>query len=271
MQINSTTLHTLQTIEINLLKIFINICEKRHLRYYLIGGTLLGAVRHKGFIPWDDDIDVGMPRKDYEKFLQLAPEFLPQQYFLQTYRTEIDAPWPFAKLRDNNTLYKESATAKLPVHQGLWIDIFPLDYCNLKTFWIVSLVKRMLGNRVGLRLVGPRRLSRKLLGCLSPLFCPSWYKAVEWQDKLGNLYSWDTGYMGNFFGRYGRKEIVPSSWFKEPVYLEFEEIQVAAPTEYHKYLTHIYGDYMQLPPEEKRVSLHPVSEIKFNLDKGGNK
>ena len=264
--VQADVLRKLQHTELNILHTFIEICEKKNFRYFILGGTLIGAVRHKGFIPWDDDIDVGMPRADYEKFLQQGPALLPKKYFLQSYHSEAHSPWPFAKLRDTTTIYKEREVSNLPVQQGVWIDVFPIDWCNLKTYWLIATIQRMLANRVGTRFVGSKRLARRILGLFSPLLCPSWHKAVAWQDKLGQLRKRDTGYMGNLFGRYGRKEIVPTSWFDQPAYLEFEGLKVAAPKEYHQYLTQIYGDYMKLPPKEKQVSLHATTEIKFNIN-----
>ena len=260
----------LQEIELNLLKEFLLICKKENLHYYLLGGTLLGAVRHKGFIPWDDDVDIGMPRKDYEKFISCAQKYLPEYCFLQTFRTDPQYPFPFAKIRDNRTIYKEFLLSKLQINHGVWIDIFPLDFCSTNYKWLTFL-QRILFKRTSCKFVFKKNFIQRMLQVLSCIICPSWKKSIEWHDKLLQAQESDATMMANFCGRYGRKEMVPSSWFKEPVYLEFEGLKVAAPTEYHKYLTHIYGNYMQLPPEEKRVSLHPVAEIKFNLDKGENK
>ena len=118
----------IKEIELEIFKVFLDIANKLDIKYYLIGGTLLGAVRHKGFIPWDDDIDVGLPRKDYEKFIAEAQKYLPDYYFLQTYETDPEYPLSFAKIRDSRTTYLETALNNKKINHGVFFDIFPLDF-----------------------------------------------------------------------------------------------------------------------------------------------
>ncbi len=260
----------LQQVELRLFKSFLTICEKEKLRYFLIGGTLIGAVRHKGFIPWDDDIDIGMPRKDYEKFIQVASRYLPDCYFLQTMKSDRNYPYPFAKIRDNNTLYLEDLLAHQEMHHGIWIDIFPLDYCSPRNKAWYALY-RIVNKRVISQFQKVTHWRNFCWKYLLKIFLPSCKKAKNLRENLMQHYPLDTGYIGNLTGRYGLGEIVPSTWFKESAWLEFEGLKISAPIEYHKYLTHIYGDYMQLPPEEKRTSLHAVTEINFNVNNGESK
>ena len=117
----------IQKILLELLKIFVDICQEYDLQYFLVAGSALGAVKYQGFIPWDDDIDVAMPRADYEKFLQLAPEKLPQWCFMQNYKTDPAFPHVFTKLRNSNTTFIEKGMAKLPINPGMYIDIFQID------------------------------------------------------------------------------------------------------------------------------------------------
>ena len=128
MILNESQMKRIKDIELDMLKVFVSICDQLGLKYYLIGGTLLGAVRHKGFIPWDDDIDVGMPREDYEVFVEKAGKLLPDYIFLQNYRTDENMIFPFTKLRNINTTYIETRTKYSKMNQGVWMDIFPLDY-----------------------------------------------------------------------------------------------------------------------------------------------
>ena len=124
---NDSNLRKVQNAELDILKEFIEICRKINVRYYVIDGTLLGAVRHQGFIPWDDDIDIGMFREDYEKFVALAPQVLPECLFLQTYRTDEEYYRNSGKIRNSNTTMIETVVKDLRMNHGVFIDIFPLD------------------------------------------------------------------------------------------------------------------------------------------------
>ena len=118
-----------QKIMLDILSEIHRICVENHLTYWLEAGTLLGAIRHKGFIPWDDDCDVSMPRKDYEKFLERAQSQLPETMFLQTKETDKEYPLPWAKVRKNGTLLIETGeTGKENYHHGIFVDVFPYDY-----------------------------------------------------------------------------------------------------------------------------------------------
>ena len=117
----------LQKAELAILKEFIRICDSLHLTYYLVCGTALGAAKYSGFIPWDDDIDVALPREDYEVFCAKAQEMLPSYLFLQNYKTDPRYPLFFSKIRDSRTTYIEKSFAHLPIHHGVYIDVFPLD------------------------------------------------------------------------------------------------------------------------------------------------
>lgn len=114
----------LQEKELALLKEFVAICDRLQLRYYLVCGSALGAVKYQGFIPWDDDVDVALPRKEYEIFLAEAPSMLPPQFFLQDYRSDPAFPAIFAKLRDSNTTFLEKSASRLNIHHGIYMDIF---------------------------------------------------------------------------------------------------------------------------------------------------
>src|SRR5699024_7471673 len=116
-----------QKDQLDILIEFDRICKKNNIKYQLFAGTLLGAIRHKGFIPWDDDIDVCMLREDYEKFLNICNKDMKNEYFLQTYNSDTNYIMQFAKLRKNNTIFLERVTANCDIHHGVYIDIFPLD------------------------------------------------------------------------------------------------------------------------------------------------
>lgn len=270
MVLNDEQMIRIKKIELDMLKVFVSICEQLGLKYYLIGGTLLGAVRHKGFIPWDDDIDVGMPRKDYEIFVERAGMFLPDYIFLQNYRTDENMIFPFTKLRNSNTTYIEVRTKKSKMNQGAWIDIFPLDFYENNERKRKILTKRisMINMRIGMEqhFVDNRTRSfvrssmRKLVFAFIRKRYPTLKSAVK---KVDDIYSSTSpsDIWVNKSGAYPGKEEVPVKWFGKGCYVVFENMKVCAPIEYDKYLKHIYGDYMTPPPIEKQIPVHDIEVI----------
>ena len=119
------TLDKLHQVELEILDDFVSVCEKHKLRYFLTGGTMLGAIRHKGFIPWDDDIDIGMPREDYDKFIKIGSEALGNKYTLDCFELNKKYYLPFAKIKKNNTIFDEGLDDKN--HKGIFIDIIPFE------------------------------------------------------------------------------------------------------------------------------------------------
>ena len=257
MVLTQEQIKAMQQVELEILKVFIDICKKLDLKYYVIAGTLLGAVRHQGIIPWDDDIDVGMPRADYERFLEEAAQYLPEHLFLQTYKTDPAYQHVFAKIRNSNTAFIETPIAHQKMNHGMFLDIFPLDYYGPEIETKYVKLRRSL---IELRLSYNYRsdgLSRKvrLLRPVSKLFYPTLEKAKEAKNSIFKNPT-DEKLTVNYSGIYGKMEIMPTEWYGEGVELDFEDIKVVAPVEYHKYLSQLYGDYMQPPPEEKRISHH---------------
>ena len=270
MRINDLTLQKLKKIEFDLLKAFIEVCNKLNLQYYVVYGTLLGAARHKGFIPWDDDIDVGMLRKDYEIFLEKGQALLPDYYFLQTRNTDPNYPIFFAKMRDSRTTFMASDITKINMNHGVYIDIFPLDYYpenKLKGKWIEFKKKVILVRRRSILMLDERskgsifkECSAKVLGLCARLFYPTMNSAYKAWEKLCTKTK-ESKLIVNNSGSCEKKEVVPIEWFNGVIKLEFEGIQVNAPIEYDKYLTRIYGNYMELPPIDKQVPHHYTKVI----------
>ena len=135
-------LRELQLVEMSMLLDVVAICEKNKINYYLSSGTLLGAVRHKGFIPWDDDVDIEMPIQDYRKFLSIAQDSLGDDYFVQTFMTDPNYQFSYTHIRKNNTTYVKAHSINDNIHHGVWIDVFPLVPINsgvslfLKRKWL---------------------------------------------------------------------------------------------------------------------------------------
>jgi len=252
----NTTLRKLQLLELKILLELKRICEKHHIRYFLIGGTLLGAVRHQGFIPWDDDIDVGMMRSEYIKFLTLCNEELSQEYFLQTFESDETFANSYSKLRLTNTEYPEAGTKNLLHCKGIFIDIFPFDNMpNNKFSREIHRSKLMALSYVCLIKYGYiikfSTLKEKILylglQCLSKIFDKT--QVVKMTDNLFQKYNNKSAsfYINGSFYCY------PSEIFENFSELKFESIKFPVPAGYTKYLECAYGDYMTLPPENKRI------------------
>ena len=124
---DKATLRQVQLTQLSIAKEIKRICDDHDIEYFLDSGTLLGAVRHKGFIPWDDDMDIAMTRENYDKFLAVAKVELDSRFFLQTWETDKNYPMPFAKIRLNGTKYVENVFEKAQMHQGIYVDVFPYD------------------------------------------------------------------------------------------------------------------------------------------------
>ena len=264
MELTEKQLADIKIIELNLLKSFISVCEKLNLRYYIVGGTLLGAVRHKGFIPWDDDIDVGMPREDYEIFIQKGQALLPDGYFIQSYISDPEYPNCFAKLRDSNTTYWETSAKNINMNHGVFIDIFPQDYYPDNKKREKKLVSRRMLLNIRIRSAYNLKMDIKvrLANVLLHLVYPTYRSAVKARERLFKSEP-RSSLIVTHGGAWGRKEILQARWCEEITMLEFEDLSVCAPAGYHEMLTNLYGDYMQLPPIEKRCPHHYVEVADF--------
>ena len=268
----SAQLKLLQEIELENLRMLMDICEKNHLRYYLIGGSLLGAMRHRGFIPWDDDIDVGLPRPDYNRFVQIAKGYLPAHMDVKTMTSDPNYKCYFTRLINNKKkIYWDHGQYTAVI--GVWMDVFPLDGLpenpllrKLQVFRVklnkalykftqidyvsTNRTNRPLSERVLIRFAQLTRIG-KLMNA---------DKRLKKLDRALQRYDYDTSaYAWNFSGCYGKREIVPHIQLGGSRTAQFEGMQVSIPEAAEDYLTSIYGDYMKLPPEDQRRS----HEVRF--------
>ena len=253
-------LRKLQLCELEILCEFVRICEKHNLQYFLVGGTLLGAVRHQGFIPWDDDIDVAMPREDYDRFAAIADKELAPQYFYQSPDTDPYYFLTYAKLRKNGTEVYEERFKNAKFHKGVFIDIIPLDICP-KPGLICHLLFNILavmnyrGQVDSGEVYTPyREISGKIgYACLCLL---SKRQLVAMRKRLIRLSSlWkDSGFLASYSGAYGYyKEVFPNSWFGAGSYTVFEGRTLKAPAEVNAQLAQVYGkNYMSIPDQADR-------------------
>lgn len=252
-------LKKLQAIELAMLKECIRICDKHNIRYFLLGGSALGAVRHSGFIPWDDDIDIGMPRPDYEKFLSLSQKEFNADLFLQTHETDPSYPMSYAKIRNSKTTFIQSIVAHLYMNHGVYIDIFPLDgYPRNKVLGKIHMLVFKTYRASILHKLGVKHrllITHILVSAYAAFFSQRCLR--EKAEKLMKKNSYDNSdVIINWGGTWGMKEAVPKSFFGEGRRTAFEEITVTIPDNYDGYLSSLYGDYMTPPPIEKRISQH---------------
>lgn len=248
-------LNDLQKAEIEILRSFIEICKKNNLKYYAVGGTCLGAIRHSGFIPWDDDIDVALPREHYERFMEIAQTSLPDYYFLQTFKTDVEYPSCFAKIRDSRTTFIESSVKNLSINHGVYIDVFPLDFYPEKGKRVFKFEMLLYKARFSTALSSVPSFKIRLLRLISNIMHPD---IKEAQQKLNDLLKnmpVSSSYI-NVFGSWGNREIAPISWFENGKQVKFEDIYLTVPKDYDKYLERLYGDYMTPPPAEQQISHH---------------
>ena len=255
-------MNDLQKKEIELLKIFVDICKRLDLRYYLVCGSALGAVKYKGFIPWDDDIDVGMPREDYEIFLKKALLMLPKNVFLQNYRTDKAFPHVFSKLRDSDTAFFEHGIDHLDINHGIYIDVFPIDGYPQKAKDIKKLKrkKKILNWKQYCTLKNSNNRLRVTIR--NKIFCILGYhkrtdKTLAKLDLLISQYPTESSDVWCNHGNWqGEREYAPRWHYGKGTSAVFEGIEVIIPENYDEYLTQKYGDWRKDPPKEKQKSHH---------------
>ena len=249
----------LKKLELDVLIAFRDYCEENGIRYFFTGGTLLGAVRHGGFIPWDDDIDVVMPRKDYERFLAEYPK--DGRYKVINRKFNKDFYAPYSKLVDTKTEIIEQKIRSIK-GMGAFIDIFPLDGLgdseevakanvrkSRKFFHYASFCRYPY-----FYFKGFKGFFKNFLILYSFITKNLYFKAI---DNLGAKHSFEEDlYVGCSFGYNKEREVLERSIFEGAVDMKFEGETFKVPVGYKAYLTSFYDDYMQLPPEEKRVTHH---------------
>lgn len=256
------TLRELQLCQLDIALDIKQICEENHINYFLIGGTLLGAVRHKGFIPWDDDLDIGMLRSDYEKFIQVCTSKLPDHLFLQTWDTDPYYGFSFAKIMLKGTTFQEEFAATSKAKAMIFVDVFPFDNMpDLKKqqerqFTVSSFWGRLLLHKQGYDVASrsKNKVLHRILKIVSCLFSKDGIKRkiIQAQQKYAN---YDTKNVINSGSSYRLKEYFEKSGVSTEV-MTFEGYDFNVPIGWKQLLTNMYGDYMQLPPIEKRGDRH---------------
>lgn len=247
-----------------------DVCKKENLRYFVLGGTALGAKRHEGFIPWDDDIDVGMPRNDYEKFIKLGEKY-GNRYIIEYPSQNKDFVYPYTKIYDSSTTLIENTRTK--IKRGIYIDVFPLDGCgnsmdeSLKRFKKIDKLINLLCTRT-CALRSNRSLCKNVAILVSrciPEFIINTQRLMKKINNLSMCLNYDKSeYIANYAGNWHEREISERCWFGEPKLYKFEHLEVFGADNIDAYLKKMYGDYMKLPPEDKRITHHDYVLMDLN-------
>ncbi len=254
-------MNDLQKTEFDILKEFVRICEELQLTYYLVCGSALGAAKYQGFIPWDDDMDVALPREDYEVFCEKAQAMLPEHLFLQNSRTDKNYPLIFSKIRHSETTYVETPYATTDMHHGVYIDVFPLDGYPKDAAQQQRLEKEKLRyNLTRLCCLDiPRSWKVTVLVAIQKL-CGLHRKPFRFVRRLERCiaqYPLMSSYVWCNHGNWqGRLEYAPREQYGNGSFALFEGLKVRIPEKIDDYLTQKYGDWRADPPEEEQVGHH---------------
>lgn len=262
-------LELIKRLELEALDEIKRICDKNEIRYFLVGGSLLGAVRHQGFIPWDDDLDIGMLREDFERFRRICPEELNEKYAYQSYRTEPSSHYIFDKIRLKNTYFTTRFSQRFHMENGIFIDILVYDktanspriqkiHIRLLEIWKRAINVRWVN-------VPRKNIHYKATKILLPVMRKIpflWYhNCFEFLLRIFNKRK-DKKYLIDGVGMNLKKGAFPASWFDNFLEVPFEDRYVPIPEGYDDYLTHWYGtNYMNLLPISKRNSGHNMERI----------
>lgn len=275
----STETKKIWNVEMDLLETLMGVCEEYNLKCWVLAGTMLGAVRHKGFIPWDDDIDVALPRKDFDRLVEIAPSVFKGKYFLQTPRTDRQYYSSTIRLRNLETtaivLSQWDSVNKEESNQGIFLDIFPLDGWPKDEKKQARLIKKvyfynkLFLDRIYLKPINYRERIIKFFN--KAYFMVHNYSAeLDRFDKICSKYngnSTETAYIAR--GKVknsGYRYVWTSEETKQTIRLPFEDITVPVPLGYRSCLEKRYGDYMAFPPISERGKWHEDS-IFFDPDK----
>lgn len=273
-KISQYSLRRLQLTQKEILDRVAETCEKHGIKYYLAFGTLLGAIRHRGFIPWDDDLDIFVRREDYEKLLEILRNELPEGFRVVDWKTEKLYALAFAKVMKNGTILTE-LNSNPSLDNGIYIDIFPLDYVSAdkkteaKYAKKMYLYKRMLLAKCNYDIV-KTSISKKVF-YIYVKFLAKFYTKEKLIDKTERSFSLIGGddktnvySVASSSYPYGsNKHLYKKEYFDNNVYVEFEGDSYSVPEHYVEVLKKEFGDYMQLPPEEKRHDHHGIIDLRF--------
>lgn len=266
-------LRKLQLLQTKCLLEVKRICEKHNIQYFLFCGTLLGAARHQGFIPWDDDIDIGMLRSDYQHFIKVCETELSPDFFLQTKESDENYALPFAKLRLRGTRRIEKSSASTNIDTGIDIDIVPHDAvsANPSIVWLHGMfcwmLRSMYAYKCGYQLVNEKTPGIKKIAAMFCIFSSFFITKTTLSHLMDKVYqinnNKNTIYVASLSEMRPKDAVMKLVEVMNQVFLPFEGVEHPVPACYHEYLSNYYGaDYMEMPPEEKRRQ-HDIIELDF--------
>ncbi|MDT3699210.1 MAG: LicD family protein [Thermincola sp.] len=270
----------LQLLQLDAFKEVDRICKRNNLKYFMIGGTLLGAVRHKGFIPWDMDLDIAMYREDYDRFAECCGRELSGKYFLQSFKTDVDFFPALSRICINNTYLEIERSRHLHHHKGIYIDIFPLDNVSddkrarNRQKKILALIDNIILLKAcysyDIEFFSLKYVIKKLFTILLKPLRLKWLHKMREKVMVQDAKE-DTGLVCSTASHYGySKQVLNREIYGSPVLMEFEDGLYYAPRKWEEYLRILYGDYMKLPPLEERTAMENVyKKIVFDCELEG--
>lgn len=267
-KVEGELLRKLQLIELEMIIEVDRICRKYNISYSLDGGSLLGAIRHDGFIPWDDDVDIVMLRKEYKKFYKACQKELDtERFFLQDYRTDKNYLWGYSKMRRNNTVFLREGQEHVKCHTGVCIDIFLYDNVPDNSLlrrlhlFLCYCIRKGQYSEVG-RKTEKSPFMRLWYSLISKIPRDFWFRLIERIAKKTNRRKTKLARHMTYPYRKECRYGLPRECFDEYIEKDFEGHSFKIFKKYDLYLTTLYGDYMKLPPPDKR-KVHPASRVEL--------